>query len=287
MLIDWFTVGAQVVNFLVLLALLKWLLFDRVVDAMDQREAEIAGRLDEASQKQQEADRRAEELDEARRELESKRQAKLDEAEEEAENHRRELRRKARDDIEQQRRQWQHDLQTQQDRFLAEMNREAGQALQRAVGQALAELADADLEEAIVRRFLHKLQTLNDQEHSRIESAMHDSQGSVVVASAEDLSDDQRRQLADTLREHFNIDEKPQFETMPELVCGVELRSNSQAVGWNLRRYLADFNETLSGMIAQRVESGQNSQVQRGSAEEREPQHRDSQEQHRRQEQQE
>ena len=45
MLIDWFTVFAQVVNFLILVALLKKFLYSRVTAAMDERAGEIAERF--------------------------------------------------------------------------------------------------------------------------------------------------------------------------------------------------------------------------------------------------
>ena len=51
MLIDWFTVVAQIVNFLVLVALLKHFLYGRLVEAIDAREKRIAARLAEADEK--------------------------------------------------------------------------------------------------------------------------------------------------------------------------------------------------------------------------------------------
>ena len=42
MLIDWFTVGAQVVNFLILVWLLKRFLYRPILDAIDAREKRIA-----------------------------------------------------------------------------------------------------------------------------------------------------------------------------------------------------------------------------------------------------
>ena len=40
MLIDWFTVGAQIVNFLVLVGLLKYFLYEPILKAMDKRGSE-------------------------------------------------------------------------------------------------------------------------------------------------------------------------------------------------------------------------------------------------------
>jgi hypothetical protein len=43
MLIDWFTVGAQIVNFLILVWLLKHFLYKPILNAIDAREKRIAG----------------------------------------------------------------------------------------------------------------------------------------------------------------------------------------------------------------------------------------------------
>ena len=48
--IYWFTVAAQAVNFLILLALLRRFLYRPVLEAMDRREARIAERLQEAAE---------------------------------------------------------------------------------------------------------------------------------------------------------------------------------------------------------------------------------------------
>ena len=55
MLIDWFTVGAQVLNFLILVWLMKRFLYQPILDAIDAREQRIATELANAAAKQAEA----------------------------------------------------------------------------------------------------------------------------------------------------------------------------------------------------------------------------------------
>ena len=55
MLIDWFTVGAQVLNFLVLVWLMKRFLYKPILDAIDAREKGIATELADADAKKAEA----------------------------------------------------------------------------------------------------------------------------------------------------------------------------------------------------------------------------------------
>ena len=59
MLIDWFTVGAQAVNFIILVWLLKRYLYKPILNAVDAREKRIAAELADADAKKTEAKRSA------------------------------------------------------------------------------------------------------------------------------------------------------------------------------------------------------------------------------------
>ena len=74
MLIDWFTVIAQLINFTILLVALKLLLYDRIVEAMEERRRTIEEQEERAEQARREAEERAEELEEDRHELRARRE---------------------------------------------------------------------------------------------------------------------------------------------------------------------------------------------------------------------
>jgi len=59
MLIDWFTVVAQIINFLILVFLLKHFLYGRIINAIDQREGRITSRLEDAEIQRREAENEA------------------------------------------------------------------------------------------------------------------------------------------------------------------------------------------------------------------------------------
>ena len=59
MLIDWFTVGAQALNFIILVWLLKRFLYKPILNAVDAREKRIAAELADADAKKAEAQKRA------------------------------------------------------------------------------------------------------------------------------------------------------------------------------------------------------------------------------------
>ena len=56
MQIDFLTLGAQIINFLVLVLLLRHFLYKRIIDVMNERETGIASRLKEAEQKRKESE---------------------------------------------------------------------------------------------------------------------------------------------------------------------------------------------------------------------------------------
>ena len=73
MLIDWFTVGAQALNFLILVLLLKHFLYKPILNAIDEREKKIAGELADASQKKIEAKKEQDEFKLKNEEFDKKR----------------------------------------------------------------------------------------------------------------------------------------------------------------------------------------------------------------------
>ena len=253
MLINWFTVGAQIVNFLVLLALLKWLLFDRIVRAMDERQQGIAERLDEARRTREEAQERADELERKHREIDDRREQLLDEARQQANERREELITEARNEVEQSRQRWQDDLTQQQGRFLDEMERRAGEALQAGIRRALRDLADAELDGQIARRFVSELQRVDDQQRRQFHEAIEQNRDRVVAAVTGDLPEDDRKRLVEAVRELHPNDREidVSFEEASELIAGIELRAGGHALGWNLRQYLDQFDEALRQEIRQ------------------------------------
>jgi F-type H+-transporting ATPase subunit b len=84
MLIDWFTVGAQVLNFLILVWLLQHFLYKPILAAIDAREKRIADQLADATAKQADAQKEHEEFDGKNKAIDEQRNALFTKATEEA-----------------------------------------------------------------------------------------------------------------------------------------------------------------------------------------------------------
>src|SRR5690625_566874 len=79
MKIDWFTVIAQIVNFLILVWLLKRFLYKPVLNAIDEREKRIASQLEEAAMKKEEAKKEHDLFRQKNEVFDSERTSKMDE----------------------------------------------------------------------------------------------------------------------------------------------------------------------------------------------------------------
>ena len=145
MKVDWFTVAAQVINFLLLIYLLRHFLYRPVTRAMAQREQAIAARLETAAARQVEAEQGAAEYRKMQQELAAQRDELLVTAREQAEAERRRLVEQARQEVASAQRRWEAALEREREAFLRELSHQVGVRFCAALRGALTDLSGADL----------------------------------------------------------------------------------------------------------------------------------------------
>lgn len=249
MLIDWFTVAAQVVNFLILVWLLKHFLYDRIIKAIDQREASIAGRFQEAEQREEAARRREQEVAAQEQELEAQGRQVLEQAKLEAAQRREELVAQAKQEVEGRRGAWQQSLQRDQQALAADLARMAAQGAGRLSRQALQELADTDTNQRSLEVFLAKLAGLDQEAREQLRNALS-AASPLLVRSAFELDQAQKERLAQALGALGGSQASLEFENDPDLLLGLEIRLPGRKLAWSLDEYL----EEVGRQVEQRLE---------------------------------
>lgn len=249
MLIDWFTVAAQIVNFLILVALLRYFLYGRIKRAMHERQQRIAARLEEAEHRRQEADEQAASYGQKQQELEAQRAELMAQARAEADARRQELLEQARADLDRTRDRWQEALRREQAAFLRDLRQRTTQQVYATARRALTDLAGDELEHRILTVFLERLQTLDAPAWEALIAAPQDPEPSLLIRSAFDLPHEARQRLLALLREHLGEAVEVHFETSPDLLCGIEMQSNGQKIAWSLEHYLEGLEEHLSAAL--------------------------------------
>ncbi len=238
--LDWFTLVAQVINFLVLVALLRKLFYRRIIGAMDAREANISGRLEEAARQRATAEQEAESFRTRNRTFDAHREQMLAQAGEEAETRRQQLLEDARLEAERAQAKWLEALQRERSGLLQDFRERLGQGVFTLAGRGLKELADAELEEQILKVFVERVRVLEPAERAKIVAAARGSEQPVEVRTAFPLRDEAQEALSRSLRQHLDDTIAVRFTIAPELICGIELRAHSHRLAWNLDAYLAD-----------------------------------------------
>ncbi len=238
MLIDWFTVVAQAVNFLILVLLLRWLLWDRIVDAVDRRRARIRSEYDEAEQRRQEADDAAERQRQAEKEIREKRDEMLREAREEAEDQRRKGLERAREEIEEQKQSWQKGLRDQQEDFVEQLRRDLGHSTLEMARALLRRVADQDLEHRMVERFRTEATDLSDEDRGRLVGDTDEEPPELEVLSHWELDADDRAAVEEALRRAVGDETTVRFRTEETMVCGLRVKGRDHVLDFSLDREL-------------------------------------------------
>jgi len=235
--IDWFTFVAQIINFLILVALLRWLLYGPIVRAMSRREERIARRLEEASQKQREAEATIELYEQKRRELDQQREELLEKVRQEVAQERQKLLAQARKEVKQKREQWQEEYERERKELMADLRWEVGKLSLELAQHTLRQLADEELEKQMLEVFASRFQLLNDDQRSEIGRHLG-PEAKVVMRTTFDLSETWRERLGQLLRDNFGYDDQITFERSSDLICGLELDLGGYSFGWNIMEFL-------------------------------------------------
>ncbi len=249
MLIDWFTVFAQIVNFLILVYLLKRFLYGPIIAAMQRREEKIAARLKDADDKRAKAEEESDAYRKKGQELDEKREQLLEEAKREAEEHRKKLVHEARKEVSETRSRWREAILHEQEAFLKDLKVRTGSHIYHIARRALADLSESDLEQEMIRGFLKRLPGIDEEMRKRIAAVIGKSGGEVAVRSAFEIPGSERQRITRAVHDLLEGSGAVRYETCPDLLCGLELATDGYVVGWNLDSYLKGLEEDIKGLL--------------------------------------
>lgn len=253
MLIDWFTVSAQAINFLILIWLLKRFLYKPILGAMDAREQKIAAQLRDAATQKTEAEKERESLRLARAEFETQREELLKKVADEAEITRKRLSNEVRQEIDAGRTKWRSTLRQEQDALRAELTSRAQREIFAIARQTLRDLAGKELEQQIATVFVRQLNALNGDEKDRLVAILKMSHQPAVVRSAFDLSQSERAEIENAITEALVPDLAVRFETASNLLGGIELGANGHKISWSISGYLSSLERSIRDVLEEKA----------------------------------
>ena len=249
MLIDWFTIVAQALNFLILVWLMKRFLYKPILNAIDEREKRIAAELANADKKKADAQKESDEFKHKNEEIEQQRAALLHKATDEANAERQRLldeTRQAADALSVKR---QETLRNEAHKLNQAISRRTQQEVFAIARKALKDLATTSLEERLGEVFTRRLRELDGQSKAGLAEALKTASGPTLVRSAFDLPAKQRAAIQNALNETFSDEIRVRFETAPDLISGIELTTRGQKVAWSIADYLASLEKGIEELL--------------------------------------
>ncbi len=249
MLIDWFTVGAQALNFLILVWLLKHFLYKPILNAIDTRKKDIAAQLADAQAKKAEAQKEHDDFQNKNKAFDEQRSVLLAKAADVAKAERERLLDEARKAADNLRAVEATALRNDQARLGAEITRTAKEEVFAIARKTLADLATASLEERVGAVFTRRLRELDGKAKETLGAALKASSEPALLQSAFDLPGEQRATIQNALNETFSAEIRVRFETAPDAVCGIELAANGQKVGWSIAEYLKSLDQRVGTLL--------------------------------------
>jgi len=258
MLIDWFTVVAQAVNFLILVWLLRRFLYRPVLGAIDAREKRVAAQLEDAAARQATAQKEAGDFRRQSEALDQQREELLRKATDEANVERQRLLDAARKDADTLRSKL-VDAVTNEREVLNEQivarTREEVFAIAR---KTLADLAGASLEEQMTEVFLEHLRNLCEERRAAPVTATGNVLGSTLprsvaapafVRSVFELSPARRAAIEVSVKAYLGADVTVRFETSPDPVTGIEITWDGRKIAWSVADYLTSLSQNVATLL--------------------------------------
>jgi F-type H+-transporting ATPase subunit b len=244
-LIDWFTVCAQVLNFLILVWLLKRYLYKPVLAAIDAREQKVAARIVDAETQDKKTQAASDDLRQRNEAFDHEREGLMRKAAEQGAAERQRLFDSARQDSQLLR----VKLAQQLDAERAELGRQLSARTQAEVftltRKALSELAGTSLEDRMIEVLIDRLRTLPEQQKLALAGA-----AAVLVRSAQDPSAAVRTKLEAAIHECLDANVVVRFDTAPELIGGLDLSVDGIKLAWSVSDYLSTLAQDATAIAA-------------------------------------
>jgi len=253
--INWFTFFAQIINFLILIALLRRFLYGPIARVMADRKQKVKHRLQEADSKMHEAIAEADRYREKHRQLDAQREELLKEARERAQEERKMLLQKLREEVETSQSRWYEAIAAEREAFLDELRRRTTEQVWAIARQVLRDLADARLEEQAIRVFLDRLQT---SDRTALQAAIAEGNGQIAIGCAFELCAERRQAIADYVHRELDAEATVEFYLLPESICGIHLHAGGRELSWSVGHYLQSLEETIASAIAPEPEEALN-----------------------------
>jgi len=256
MQINWFTVIAQVLNFLVLVWLMKRYLYKPILDAIDEREKKIEDQLADAKTKKAEAKSEQDEFSKKNQVFDKEKKEMMDKAIAETNAQRQKLLEEAKNDAGVLQAKLEKTSKEMQDDLNHKIAQKTGQEVFAITRKALADLAGLSFEEQSVNIFIKRLNELKETEKEQFIKAFKSDTIPVLVRSAFKLPDEQQTEIKNAASKILSEKTHFEFKIAPEIIGGIEISTKGYKLAWSISEYLNSFEKNIAETMKKKPKAG-------------------------------
>jgi len=238
-LIDGFTIVAQIVNFLVLVLLLKRFLYKPVMRVMQEREERIAQAVAQSEIAEKEARQRAATMAAQQQAFLEDKAKLMADAKMDVDRWREEKIESLRTEINDLRLAWLDQVDQDRQAFLMKLKGDAVRHVMRMGDKIIRDLADQQMESRIIAVFMKKMEADKKDFHSVTYT------GPIRFLSGFELSAETKENIRETFIQWFPSCRPVAFEVSQSLGMGLEVVARDKKVAWNLEKYLKDLEREI------------------------------------------
>jgi F-type H+-transporting ATPase subunit b len=257
MTVDWSTVLFQVINFIVLVFLLRRFLYGPIVSIMEKREQEILERETNAQQLSKTAKQTTEEYQHRIETFEHEKEEHLQQMHHEVQQKKQELLLRSKDEISKLQVQWKNDVQHQANHYMIDLREQISKHACSLAKKALSDLADASLESLVLDVFINRLNLLGDQESTKMKQALKQENHGQLKSTFK-ISSKQSERIEETLHHITNLPITLSYSQDNSLGCGYVLELKGYRMAWNTKHYLDDIEKDILNKLKSLNEDSQN-----------------------------
>jgi F-type H+-transporting ATPase subunit b len=266
MTIDWFTVGAQTLNFLLLVWLLKRYLYGPILKAIDDRETQTAKVINQADAIKLDAQLQRKMLEKKNNEFDAKRDELFTKAKNTALSESAQIIAMAHINADQISKSRLQALERELEHYQQDIALKTLQEVYDVARKVLADLASVELEQNMFECFCKRLQNMTLDEKHNFNKALDAGNTELLIYSAFELTQTQIDKVDGILQQvssaksnsHFHL----KLEVKTTLISGIEIRSNGWKIAWSTEDYLNVLQTFISQLLIKQRESIHNRTAQ-------------------------
>ena len=255
MLFDWFTFAAQIINFLILMWLLKRFLYQQVLNAIDAREQHIADVLSQTEASQRQAAEQQALLLQKNAAFDNDKTAMFAQVKDQVAAQLTLQLDCAKQEVQSTRKQWLKTLREEQQALALSIHQRTRQTVMKLTRQVLTDLSDSDLEIQMVKVLTQRISAMTQEQRIQFTQISTDQNHPLIVKCAFILSPEQQSEITQVLLTQLPHHSELTFIQDTNLIGGIELLGNGSKISWNITDYLSELDLNIAHLLDHKFRS--------------------------------